>query len=229
MSDCESLFLIGVGKVTPVFFSIFGILLILVVSSSRVPENIKNKILMINIPHSFVDLKPRSRGFLWVCVGFIFAVFAVLMIFIVDEYRDVYQDFAPLVPATRIPRENVLQDTSVSGVLSNVKSLTGVIDQVTTLKDGSILFFRVRSSLIDRDAVSLMPPESQGSGELPMVEKLFDVSLSENTTVKGVDSPHDLVSGDFVRVSVIESVYDTDRLTAESIEKIGSVLVRESE
>lgn len=184
---------------------------------------------MINIPHAFVDLKPRSRDFFWICVGCILAAFAVLIIFILREYRTVDQSSVSVVPSPRIPSENVLQDTSVSGVLSNVKSLTGVVDQVTALEDGSILFFRVRSSLIDRDAVSLMPLESQGSGELPMVEKLFDVSLSENTTVKGVDSPDDLVSGDFVRVSVIESVYDTDRLTATSIEKIGSVLVRESE
>ncbi len=184
---------------------------------------------MINIPHSFVDLKPKSQGFFWICVGCTFAAFAVLMIFIVHEYRNVDQSSVPIVPSPHIPSENVLQDTSVSGVLSNVKSLTGVVDQVTALEDGSILFFRVRSSLIDRDTVSLMPLESQGSGELHMVEKLFDVSLSENTTVKGVDSPDDLVSGDFVRVSVTESVYDTDRLTAESIEKIGSVLVRESE
>lgn len=184
---------------------------------------------MVNIPHSFVGLKPKSRDFFWICVGCTFAAFAVLMIFIVHEYRNVDQSSVPIVPSPHIPSENVLQDTSVSGVLSNVKSLTGVVDQVTALEDGSILFFRVRSSLIDRDTVSLMPLESQGSGELHMVEKLFDVSLSENTTVKGVDSPDDLVSGDFVRVSVTESVYDTDRLTAESIEKIGSVLVRESE
>lgn len=184
---------------------------------------------MINIPHSSAILKPKSRDFFWACIGFVFAVFVVLMIFIVRENRSGDQDSLPGVSSPRASDENIVQDTSVSGVLNDVRTLTGVIDQVTTSGDGSVLFFRVRSSLIDRDAVSLNSSEKQKSGELPMAERFFDVSLSERATVKGIDSLKSIVSGDLVRIVVTESVYDTDRLTAESIERIGSVLVRESE
>lgn len=171
---------------------------------------------MINIPHSFVDLKPKSHGFFWVCVGFIFAVFAVLMIFIVrenrflSEWRDVPISKKPMAPIMS-PEERL------RSIATETKLFTGTIEQVTMLKNEKTKFLRVRSFVIDRNRLSEVDA-SASSSNLPTVEETFEVVVNEKTSVKNEGGMDSIRSGDFVSIVTLENIYEAKRLTAESIE-----------
>lgn len=187
-------------------------------SSSRVPENIKNKNFMVNIPHSFVGLKPKSRDFFWVCIGFVFAVFVVLMIFIVrenrflSEWRDTPVSKKPMAPIMS-PEERL------RSIATETKLLTGTIEQVTMLKNEKTKFLRVRSFVIDRNRLSEVDAGAP-SLELPMTEETFEVAVSEKTNVESGGGMDAIRSGDFVSIATQENIFDAKRLTAVSIERL---------
>ncbi len=173
---------------------------------------------MVNIPHSFVGLKPKSRDFFWVCIGFVFAAFAVLMIVIVrenrflSEWRDVPVAKKPMAPV-RSPEERL------RSIATETKSITGTVEQITTLKAEAVTFLKIRAFVIDRNRLSEVDA-SAPSAPLPMIEEVFEVTINKETEVRSEGGMDSIRSGSFVALVTRENIFDAKRLTAVRIERL---------
>lgn len=152
------------------------------------------------------------------CIGFVFAAFAVLMIFIVrenrflSEWRDVPVAKKPMAPV-RSPEERL------RSIATETKSITGTVEQITTLKAEAVTFLKIRAFVIDRNRLSEVDV-SVSSSPLPMLEEVFEVAINKETEVRSEGGMDSIRSGSFVALVTRENIFDAKRLTAVRIERL---------
>lgn len=169
---------------------------------------------------SIKSMEPKKRNFFVLCLVIIFAVFFALLWYIARETKLMGlgekwgSDASKRVERQKSPEERL------RAIATETKSITGTIDQVTTLKTEKTKFLRVRAFVIDRNRLSEVDAKAS-SAELPMTEETFEIVVNEKTNVKSEGGMDSIRSGDFVSIVTLENIYEAKRLTAESIEKFG--------
>jgi hypothetical protein len=209
-------------------FSAFLILLVSLVGGSV--EVVEKQKCMMNFS-SLKQAGSQKRNFFVACLVFLFGAFFGIIFFIFRESVSIDRIMrgAEALPGNESKKNEAVEvgsDSDLRSIVEGTRSLAGVVQQVITNKDGNILQFSVRAFVIDRDAI--------GNGEnatekLPMIEKSFMIAIGPDTVMKMEAPQEGLLSGDFVRVETKESLYDTDRFSAISIEKLGSTRIQGSE
>lgn len=122
------------------------------------------------------------------------------------------------VMSKRTKQQQMSPEERLHAIATDTKSIVGTIDQVTTLKLEKTKFLSVRAFVVDRNRLSEVDANAP-SNELPVTEEVFEVVVNEKTSVKSEGGMDSIQSGDFVTIQTYEGIYNTERLTAESIEK----------
>lgn len=174
---------------------------------------------------SLKNAEPKKRNFFALCLVILFVVFFGLMMVIFRESSFLDRSTEGLgrnsqsQPATLVEAE-----PSFERMIEETRYITGVVQQTVSSKDGELRSFTVNAFVIDREHLPSVTADEQPA-ELPMIERLFQVSVVPETPVFGLDSLNAIVSGDFLRVFVREGVYESEQLSADRIEKVGSTLI----
>lgn len=175
---------------------------------------------MMNLS-SFKAIPPHKRNFFVLSIAIILLVGGALIWYILRESEKFGFDDGGAFRSGRISKA-MSPEGQVRKVLTESKSFAGIIEQITTPKDGGVKFLRIRASVVDESKLS-ESDFSAGSHDLPMREEIFDAVVTAETKFSsdaGFDSIH---SGMAVTIRTKESLSSKEGpLTIESLDVLGN-------
>lgn len=184
----------------------------------------KNKENFFRMPMmNFASLKtlpPHQRNFFALSIAIILFVGGGLIWYILHESEKFGFDDNGAIRSERVSKALTPEEQTRKALMES-KSFVGMIEQVTTPKDGNVKFLRVRTSIIDESRLS-ETDFSAGAHELPLREETVDVAVMSGTVFSAGMNLESIHSGMMVAVRTKESLSSDVQLTAQSVDVLGN-------
>lgn len=100
--------------------------------------------------------------------------------------------------------------------IEKTTEIMGIVSGIQVPKDGNVIFLIIETSIIDKSKLG-ETDFSQGTVDIKMEKKIFNVAVDENTNLNVTDKSK-INLGDFVMVKSPISIYETEKFTALQVE-----------
>lgn len=167
---------------------------------------------------SLKNVKPKQRDFFLVCIGFLFATFAMVMFFVLrtSQFFDTDPSFFPGIFSQSLRKKTQAMLPPNGSVVSGLTVISGRIVEMKMRGDTGA-WIKLSAPMPPDDSLQEEPPVSQKEKNFPVfVSKIYTFFLSKKNT-EGVNNVH---GGEKVAVYFHGQPSETDFVLVDRVERV---------